>query len=74
MAYKKSAVKIPYNDDGSIAISDVHYTETWGAMEELVNDGFVRHIGLSNFNSIQIDAPEVQNYCTAKLHQNLCEF
>ena len=58
VAYKKSSVKIPYNDDGSIAISDVHYTETWGAMEELVNDGLVRHIGLSNFNSVQID--EVQ--------------
>ena len=39
-------------------------------MEELVNDGLVRHIGLSNFNSVQID--EVQNYCTAKnIHQNL---
>ena len=55
VAYKKSTVKIPYNDDRSVAISDVHYTETWGAMEELVNDGLVRHIGLSNFNSVQID-------------------
>ena len=55
VAYKKSTVKILYNDDRSVAISDVHYTETWGAMEELVNDGLVRHIGLSNFNSIQID-------------------
>ena len=55
MAYKKSKLKIPYNEDGSIAISDIHYTETWGAMEELVNDGLVRHIGLSNFNSAQIN-------------------
>jgi len=55
VAYKKSTVKIPYNDDRSVAISGVHYTETWGAMEELVNDGLVRHIGLSNFNSVQID-------------------
>jgi len=35
--------------------SDVHYTETWGAMEKLVEDGLVKHIGLSNFNSEQID-------------------
>ena len=55
MGYKKSKVKIPYNDDGTIAISDTHYTETWGALEEIVNDGLVRHIGLSNFNSKQID-------------------
>ena len=55
VGYKKSKLKIPYNDDGTIAISDVHYTETWSALEEIVNDGLVRHIGLSNFNSKQID-------------------
>ena len=55
MGYKKSKVKIPFNDDGTIAISDTHYTETWGALEEIVRDGLVRHIGLSNFNSKQID-------------------
>ena len=55
MGYQRSNVKIPYNKDGTIATSDVHYTETWGALEELVNDGIVRHIGLSNFNSKQID-------------------
>ena len=55
LGYKRTNVKIPYNKDGTIAISNVHYTETWRAMEELVNDGLVRHIGLSNFNSKQID-------------------
>lgn len=55
VGYKKSKAKIPYNDDGTIAISDTHYTETWGALEELVSDGLVQHIGLSNFNSKQID-------------------
>jgi len=55
MGYQLSSVKIPYNQDGTIATSDVHYTETWGALEELVDDGIVRHIGLSNFNSKQID-------------------
>ena len=64
MGYKRSKAKIPYNEDGSIAISDTHYTETWGALEELVNDGLVQHIGLSNFNSKQID--EVK--CVAKYY------
>ena len=58
MGYKKSTVKIPYNDDGTIATSDTCYTETWGALEELVDDGLVQHIGFSNFNSKQIDKVE----------------
>lgn len=66
MGYQKSKLKIPYNADGTIAISDTHYTETWGALEELVNDGLVRHIGLSNFNSKQID--EVSHVCISLDH------
>jgi len=51
----KSDDKIPLQSDGSPAYSYVHYTETWAALEELVDEGLVRHIGLSNFNSQQID-------------------
>ena len=45
----------PKNPDGSIIYADTHYRETWGAMEKLVEEGLVKHIGLSNFNSKQID-------------------
>lgn len=35
--------------------SDVDYLETWKGMEECVDLGLVRSIGLSNFNTEQID-------------------
>ncbi|KAK4878498.1 hypothetical protein RN001_011004 [Aquatica leii] len=41
-------------DEGSAAYSDVDYLETWQGMEECVELGLARAIGISNFNSAQI--------------------
>jgi len=35
--------------------SNVDYIETWQALEQAVNDGLVKSIGVSNFNHEQID-------------------
>lgn len=45
----------PRKEDGSLLYDDIDYKVTWAAMEKLVEKGLVRSIGLSNFNSRQID-------------------
>lgn len=45
----------PKNPDMTQATNDVDYVDTWKAMEKLVHLGLVRSIGLSNFNSEQIE-------------------
>ena len=44
-----------HESDGSLIFADeIELTDTWRAMEALVDDGLVRAIGLSNYNSKQI--------------------
>lgn len=50
--------KFPKNPDGSMQYDSVPPVETWRAMEKLVDEGLVRYIGLSNFNSQQVDEVE----------------
>ena len=45
----------PLTDEGFYcADMDSHYLETWEAMEELVDQGLTKTIGLSNFNRCHI--------------------
>ena len=47
----------PTNEDGSFCLDDDVdiYEETWPAMEQCVDDGLTKSIGVSNFTSAQID-------------------
>ncbi|XP_071827946.1 aldo-keto reductase 1B-like [Apostichopus japonicus] len=44
----------PKGPDGNTLFNDVHFTETWQGMEQLVQKGLVKSIGVSNFNISQI--------------------
>jgi diketogulonate reductase-like aldo/keto reductase len=55
MGFKSGAGLFPKDASGGIAYSDVHYLQTWAKMEECVNLGLTKSIGLSNFNSKQVD-------------------
>lgn len=52
--YQEGGEIFPRNQAGDMLFSDVDYLETWEGMEECYEKGFVRDIGLSNFNSEQI--------------------
>ncbi|KAJ6643779.1 Aldo-keto reductase family 1 member A1-A [Pseudolycoriella hygida] len=49
------AENFPKNEDGSIIYDYTDYLDTWGALEALVDEGLIRSIGVSNFNSEQLD-------------------
>lgn len=53
--YKEDSELFPADASGQIQFSDVDYVDTWRAMENLVQLGLVKSLGVSNFNSKQID-------------------
>lgn len=52
MGFKETAPSLPQDSSG---YSDVDYLETWQGMEECINLGLAKSIGLSNFNSEQVE-------------------
>lgn len=55
MAYKSGDELFPVNSDGSPILSDIDYLETWQGMEGVLDKGLTKDIGVSNFNSEQIE-------------------
>ncbi|XP_065086964.1 aldo-keto reductase family 1 member B1-like isoform X2 [Ochlerotatus camptorhynchus] len=55
MAYKEDGALFPTDADGKTAYSDVDFVDTWKAMEKLPELGLAKSIGISNFNSKQVE-------------------
>lgn len=64
VAYKPGNDLFPTNADGTTATVDTDYLDTWKGMEEVQKAGLTKTIGLSNFNSQQIE--RVLNIATVK--------
>jgi diketogulonate reductase-like aldo/keto reductase len=52
--FKAGPEMFPMDDQGNILYGDVHFLETWKAMEDCVDEGLIKSIGVSNFNSRQV--------------------
>ncbi|XP_053689394.1 aldo-keto reductase family 1 member B1-like [Sabethes cyaneus] len=55
MGYKEGDQLFPTDENGKLIYSDIDFVDTYKAMEKLVELGLAKSIGISNFNSKQVE-------------------
>lgn len=68
---EKTGEPFPKDAEGNRLYSDVHYLETYHALEELYKEKKVKSIGVSNFNIRQLQ--EILDNCEIKPVNNQIE-
>jgi len=63
-ALQPGGAHFPTDADGNLLYEEVHYLDTWKALEACVDEGLIKTIGLSNFNSLQVQ--DVLDHCRIK--------
>lgn len=71
IAFKAGDAPFPKDDNGKYLTDDTDYLETWKGMEECVDLGLAKAIGVSNFNSKQLQ--RLLDHCRIKPANNQLE-
>jgi alcohol dehydrogenase (NADP+) len=65
----KPGVGFPQSDDDYLSLEQAPIIDTWRAMEECVDAGLIRHIGVSNFSQVKLEKLVVESRIKPAVNQ-----